>query len=509
MKQKIFRWILVLSVLYVSCSVVYAESMNLIYDGKSHTYSSKPIHLYIDGQEIVTTVMPPIQLNNNILVPAKEVFVTVGAEVEWRPLEQSVYIYNDDILIVLEINSYEAWVNGETKSLNVPAKLINDKVMIPLRFISESLGYTVTWSQSNYSVNIITPQNAGDESIDNSIEVDDSLNSGNSVENVESNEDLGGIMTEEQIPSQEESVLPEINIEPTINNEYISYDELTSTLMLKNIVGVSANQIVYEENPHTKQIIVDLNGDYSQSLPAESFIFQTGKVKQMDITQYNGQTRLILTTDTISALLVGEQEGQVMMQIVKPSEKYSKIVVLDAGHGAHDSGTSYAGIKEKDLNLLVSNELYRLLENDPSIKVYTTRDDDTFLELMERVTFSNEIEPDLFISMHVNSVVGNTAASGTETYYTVDYDTRNKTFATMVQEALVQEFGTRNRGVKTANFVVTRYTDAPAILIEIGFITNDSDRAMMTSSGFESRYAQAVYQCILNYYAQGLHLGKS
>lgn len=487
MKQKLLRWILVLNLLYISCPVVYAESMNLIYDGKSHPYSNETIHLYIDGQEVVTTVMPPIQLNNNILVPAKEVFATTGAEVEWRPLEQSVYIHNDEILIVLKINSYEAWVNGEIKQLNMPAKLINNKVMIPLRFISESLGYTVTWSQADYSAYIITKE--------------DDFNSSSDVLDNGIIEDTPAEDTIKNEPSDD----VEVNIGPNLCSDYILYNTLDNTLSLSEQLGIQTAQITYEENADTRQIIIDLNGDYSEYFTYGSFLIEDSLVKKIDIVQENWQTRMVITTSTISALIVEEKNGQIMMRVVKPSQKYDKIVVLDAGHGDHDPGTTYGGVKEKDINLAVSNELFKILESDPNIKVYATRKNDTFLELMERVAFSNEIEPDLFISMHVNSVNGNPAVSGTETYYTVDTDTRNKTFATMVQDALVQEFGTRNRGVKSNTFVVTRYTDAPAILIEIGFLTNESDRGMMLSNGFENRYAMTVYQSILNYYAQGLH----
>lgn len=505
MKQRLLRWILVLGMLHGSSSVVYAENMNLIYDGKSHAYSSKAIHVYIDGQEIVTTVMPPVQINNSILVPAREVFETMGASVEWRPSEQSVYIYNEEILIVLQINSYEAWVNGEIRSLYTPAKMINDKVMIPLRFISESLGYTVTWSQSDFSAYIEIPKKIVEDQNMGNYDKEDMDETENTVEDSENNlptdETIGDIPNFEPI----NPIIPDMNIGISFNNELVSYDDLSSTFTLGGEMGIQSSQITYEENPHTKQITINLNGDYSQYLEDRSFTVNGTRVKQVDIINQNGQTSIVITTHTISALIVTALNENVTMQVVKPSDKYSKIVVLDAGHGNQDSGTTYQGIKEKDINLRVSNELRNLLEADPMIKVYTIRDDDSFLELQERVQFSNEIEPDLYISMHVNSVVGNNSASGTETYYTVDPDTRNKTFATMVQEALVQEFGTRNRGVKTAKFVVIRDTDAPAILIEIGFLTNESDRIMMTSSGFESRYARTVYQCILNYYATGLH----
>lgn len=524
MKNRILKGILMLGVTCVLQSVVYAETMNLIYDGKEHTYSNKSIGLYIDGKEITTTVMPPIQFSGNVLVPAREVFSEMGAEVEWRALEQSVYVHNETTLIVLRMDSKEAWVNGEIKPLNMPAKLINDKVMIPIRFISEELGYSVEWSPSQYAIYIMTDgstsgpnQNIGASDVFNGVqdgqnetasnETTNGILNNSYVNNTISNISNTGVdNTGNEINSSMQ--LPTINSGLTdswLNSNFIHYQSQSETLTLDGIAGLTASQITCDENYHQKQLVIHLNGDYSSFLQAGSWMKQSGSISKLQVVHQNGETQIILTTSTIQALKVSEQDGQVALSVVKPSEKYDKIVVIDAGHGDHDPGTAWAGVQEKDVTLSVSNAIVSLLEADPTIKVYATREDDSFLELMERSDFSNQIDPDLFISVHVNSVENNTAASGTETYYTEKADTRNKTFATMVQEALVNEFGTRNRGVKTNTFVVTKYTNAPAILIEIGFVTNDADRAMMTSSDFESRYASTLYQCILNYYAQGLN----
>lgn len=489
MKKRLMKGMLLFVMICMSYTVVYAETMQLIYDGEAHLYYNDPIALYIDGKQIITTVMPPIQFDGAVVVPAREVFSMTGATIEWRPSEQSVYVHNETRLIVLKINSNEAWVDGETKYLDMPAKLINDKVMIPVRFISETLGYTVNWSQSERAIRIETT------SIDTNPDTPNDTNSDETDEN-----------ETPTIEDENDSSIDISQLDPWLYSEYIHYKSENETLVLSNIEGLDASQITVEENYHEKQIVIHLNNQYSSYLQAGTWEKATGAITKLQITHQALETQIILTTSTIQALIVEMQDNQIEMNVVKPSEKYNQIIVIDAGHGDHDSGTTYAGIKEKDLTLSISKAVVALLEADPNIKVYATREDDSFLQLMERTAFSNEIEPDLFVSLHINSVDKNAAASGTETYYTEKLDTRNKTFATMVQKALVNEFGTRDRGVKTNTFVVTRYTNAPAILIEIGFLTNENDRAMMTASDFTSRYARTLYQCILEYYVAGYHL---
>lgn len=489
MKNRLMKGMLLLVIICMSYTAVYAETMQLIYDGEAHLYYNDPITLYIDGKQIVTAVMPPIQFNGAVVVPAREIFSTTGAIIEWRPSEQSVYVHNETNLIVLKINSNEAWVNGEIKYLDMPAKLINDKVMIPVRFIGETLGYTVNWIQSERAIQIETISTDMDSEVSNDIYSDE--------------------IDENEIPlveDENDSPIDISQIDPWLYSEYIHYNSENETLMLSNIEGLDASQITVEENYHEKQIVIHLNNQYSSYLQAGIWEKTTGTITQLQISHQGLETQIILTTSTIQALTVKMQGNQIEMNVVKPSNKYDKIIVIDAGHGDHDPGTTYAGIKEKDLTLSISEAVVALLKADSSIKVYATREDDSFLQLMERTAFSNEIEPDLFVSIHINSVDNNSAASGTETYYTEKLDTRNKTFATIVQKALVSEFGTRDRGVKNNTFVVTRYTNAPAILIEIGFLTNENDRAMMIDSSFTDRYARTLYQCILEYYATGYHL---
>lgn len=552
MKLKWIKWLLVLEMLGMLSSSIHAENIQLTYDGKKHTYSEKPIHLYIDEQEIETKVMPPVRINGCTFVPAKEVFSYTGAEVEWRSEEKSIYIFKGNMLMVLKINQDSAWVNGENKKMDIPPKMINNKVMIPLRFVGETLGYQVSWHKEDSSVRILTGGLAAQENTD---EVDASdvfnwgedehasdnnteygnissnttnsansnigssseLSSGNPVgigENnsivigntVDSNSVVNPVFPEQTYPSQDpnNSIInidnPMVNV---FNSENINYLWGEGTFVLKEMDQLQAYQVTCNEDAYHKQIIIDLNKDYSSYLQEGYFPIGDSNIDSLQVIHQMGSTRLLINTSTIKAVVVSESEGMLQMRVVTPSEKYSKIVVVDAGHGGHDSGTTAKGYKEKDFNLALSQQLVSVLEGDPEIKVYATRQDDTFVELEERSNFANEINPDLFISIHINSTDSNPNASGTETYYTKKSDTRNKTFADIVQKTLVDEFGTRNRGVKSNTFVVTRCTDAPAILIEIGFLTNESDLNMMNSPDFTTRYASAVYRSILEYYNSG------
>ena len=169
-----------------------------------------------------------------------------------------------------------------------------------------------------------------------------------------------------------------------------------------------------------------------------------------------------------------------------------KTVVLDAGHGGADSGAVNpinGAIKEKDYTLnttLATSEYLR----SKGINVVLTRSNDTTLTLLQRSNISNSIDPDLFSSVHYNSF--NQVAKGTEVFY--NYRDRNggpsKTAATNVLNSILEGFEFTNRGIKTRTLndgvtdylSVLRNTNAPAILIECGFIDNDYDMGLLNTS---------------------------
>ncbi len=214
-------------------------------------------------------------------------------------------------------------------------------------------------------------------------------------------------------------------------------------------------------------------------------------------------------------------------------------IVVDAGHGGHDTGTiGPNGLMEKDLVLDVSLRLGRLLETRLGADVIYTRDDDTFIPLETRTAVANEHQADLFISVHANSSP-DPSARGVETYYlnfTSDPDAlevaarenavseksifelqdlvkkitlkekieESHELATDVQQSLYSGLAgkhstLRNRGVKKAPFVVLIGANMPSILAEISFVSNPTDAAKLETPEYRERIAESLYKGIANY----------
>ena len=211
----------------------------------------------------------------------------------------------------------------------------------------------------------------------------------------------------------------------------------------------------------------------------------------------NGTTKITVVTQKVYAYNFYESDGKISLQMVRPKEKYNQIVVLDAGHGGSDSGAVGNGLTEKGINYKQAMALYKLLEADSQIKVYMTRETDVYPTLQFRTALANDIEADLFVSIHNNSA--SASIRGSETlYFPSTTDTRGKQVAQIVQNALVNKCGMINRGIKArSDLYVLRTSNMPAILIETGFISNSAEAALLNSTAFTNKWAQAIYESIV------------
>ncbi len=214
-------------------------------------------------------------------------------------------------------------------------------------------------------------------------------------------------------------------------------------------------------------------------------------------------------------------------------------IVIDAGHGGHDTGTiGPKGLLEKDLVLDVSLRLGRLLQNKMGADVVYTRDDDTFIPLETRTAIANQQQADLFISVHANSSQ-DPSARGVETYYlnfnpspdALEVAARenavseksvhelgdlvkkialkekveeSREFAADVQRSLYQglagkEATLRNRGVKKAPFIVLIGANMPSILAEISFVSNPGDERKLQTPEYRQKIAESLYKGVARY----------
>jgi N-acetylmuramoyl-L-alanine amidase len=215
-------------------------------------------------------------------------------------------------------------------------------------------------------------------------------------------------------------------------------------------------------------------------------------------------------------------------------------IVIDAGHGGHDTGTAGAGgLLEKDVVLDVAKRMGALIESRMGAEVVYTRSDDTFIALESRTQTANEHRADLFLSIHANSSPTE-SASGVETYYLSfttskealevaarenassqkgvyelkdllqkialqDKVDESREFAAKVQQALLSTSGRPHRpldrGVKKAPFVVLIGASMPSVLAEIGFLSNPKDEALFMKPDFRQRVAERLYKGLAQYAA--------
>ncbi len=220
-------------------------------------------------------------------------------------------------------------------------------------------------------------------------------------------------------------------------------------------------------------------------------------------------------------------------------EKKGKVfkIVLDPGHGGDDPGAiGPSGLKEKDVVLAVAKELASLLEKEPGIEVHLTREKDLFLYLYGRTEMANQIGGNIFISIHANAAPSR-KATGVETFVNSmyvegkgaelvaarenapsrsedtsweaaailwdmvqnKYKSESNDLAHSIQKRLSEATGLEDRGVKKAPFSVLRGAAMPAVLVEIGFISNPWEESELKKDDFRKKIAQGILDGLKDY----------
>lgn len=203
-------------------------------------------------------------------------------------------------------------------------------------------------------------------------------------------------------------------------------------------------------------------------------------------------------TSTASWMNPGKSSPEVPVSGARADGKFT--VVVDAGHGGKDVGANRAGIYEKDMTLAVATKLKRALEAK-GVHVVMTRSSDMFLELSQITGITNKVRPDAFVSVHINSSVKPTL-TGIETYY---YKPQSLPLAKSVHKQMMARVsGSPDNGVRKAMYYVIHHTEVPAILCEIGYISNESERNAMLTDTRQSATAEAISTGVVQFLNQRL-----
>lgn len=214
----------------------------------------------------------------------------------------------------------------------------------------------------------------------------------------------------------------------------------------------------------------------------------------------------------------------VLSPLLRPLDSLRQVgyqrVVLDAGHGGNDPGAQGpTGSVEKDLALTVTLGITKLLE-EAGVDVYLTRRADSTLSLSNRVVRTREAGGDLFVSLHFNSSA-NPDAQGSETFVLTagghastsqqpggsypaaveanEFDGANALLGFLIQQRLLEQTGSQDRGLRRARFYVLREAVTPAVLVEAGFLTNLDEEARVLDPAFQARMIRGIADGILDY----------
>lgn len=452
-----------------SKSMNFTPALSIKYIGNYTAYTRTQVSVNANGKTVETD-MPGILEDNSTLIPAKATFNSIyGLGVTYSYKNSTVTVTRGDTTIVTKVNSKIATVNGTNKTMPVATRLITlvstgvNYVMVPGEFICEELGLNYKYEKG---VSYITTSNT-------------STNTGTGSTS---------------------------GTTATPGSDLDDDDNFVATITMTRPTDVSKGNITCTDDYNNKKLIITMPGNQTTYYKNNKPTLPSGVTMSTSYSSGTNKTTITFTTTSINGFRVKEDSNYIYIMNGKPTEVFKNVIVLDAGHGGSDSGAVGSGYYEKDFTLSIVLAAKALFDANSDYKVYYTRTTDVYPSLSERYKLANNVDADMFISVHINSA-GSTA-TGTETLYNPD---RNKVsssglscyqLATITHKYVLASTGLRNRGLKQRctrlgnGLAVLNNNNGAATLTEIGFISNPTEAKTMAAN--LSNYGSAVYNAVLN-----------
>ncbi len=464
-------------------SVIQTNAFTIVYDGKTEDYPWDPIVLVVDGNTVETEEMPPIILNGRTMVPAREFFEQLGATVNWDNDSQKVIIEYNGEKIILKINSRTVYIGSNSASISPsdPApKIINNKTMIPVRFVAEEFGFDVQWVNDTRTVRITSPDT-------------DEVRLTNVTLSTEGDTDCVFVQLDEfvnpnvfKMEEPDRIVIDVYGARATIKDGGIEQS------------GSAVKGIRYSQHDDRFRVVADLKAEAD---------FEVLKLKNgVEISIIKTGDEIVPDDDNDNENTPPEEEitedNDINMDASIDNSDGKITIILDPGHGGTDPGATYPvgvknpTVKEKDITLDVALRVKGQLEA-AGIRVIMTRKDDVYPTLKERVEMANNSSADLYVSIHVNAMDNKDEIDGAQVYYHKDSEFGKK-LAKYVYESIIEHTNLTRRGIQDgSSLYVLKNTKMPAILTEGGFITNENDRDYINSEKGRKEMADAISEGIL------------
>lgn len=648
----------------LGATTVYGEQVNmdLFYNGKHHAYAAKEVKIEIDGKAMVPKDMPAVIIDGRTMLPMRQIAQELGCEVNWNEAAKQIYVMRGSDIIVFTVDSKTGYENGKEFTMDVPATIVNDRTMLPVRALADALHLNIKWDDPNRIVSIqsgdtvvkdepkapesgqitagtltgiqtpsakdadqtftiqadapieryektfvddqkivldfygaksslpgeitktnsdivtgirtATHENNGDSftrvvfdlSGKKDYEVTQSADKKNitisfgktTVDKISAvhsqNKDIitiGGTgsfgasvaMTADPqkiivtIPNCQSNLNDKINtadlqyvldgkvdtskgntvelvlaVEDLVQYSYreetqnlileiypttlknMRYDKNANVLFLDKKDKIDTGSVKMEDHYLDGYFDVTLPGDYESDYGYGTYDVKGTVVENIEVSTKGGNTTFRFKQNRISAYEVTDEGDSYAIRVKNPKEVYDKVLLLDAGHGGKDPGTSGNGMQEKNLTLTIAQKIEQELQGS-GIKVYMTRDSDVYPENSTRAQTANDIA-DLMVSIHINS--GPETANGTESLYQVhanDSSSRltSKQLAEILQASMISGTGNTNRGVKLrTDLLILNRTTVPSAIVEVIFITNTGDALKISNPAYQDQVAQAI-----------------
>ena len=486
--RRVMSFLLAMFVSITVLGTTKARASNEIYyDGAWHTYTGNFFQLKLDN-ELLKCEVPPIVFNDYSVVPARDVFEKLGAEVVWNGQREQVIINYKTTNIILYINNKMAYKNGRADLMPIAPKIINGKTMIPVRYVSESIGFDVGFDSKTDTISIQTGK--------------------------------------KQVETPKPTPTPELTV--TLN----SYKCNVSEKGVSAVFTLSQKDVKYSAFALTApdRIVVDITnakmGASIRNQELESEIVTAVRIGQQtealrivfdlpESQKYNvtlsGKTLKVVIGDGAEDVKTDleppdatEPEEELPVIEIEPSRS----ITIDPGHGGSDPGACFIEEdgtiwKETDINLAISLKVRDILKKH-GVRVVMTRTTEKDVVRKTRPELANSEKTALFISIHTNSVAENDVANGIETWGSLESSrplagVTDKSFAENVQKAVIKKTSAHDRGIKdSVDLTVLKYSVMPSVLVEVGFITNQTERENLFSESYRNKLAQGIAQGILD-----------
>ena len=499
------------------------------------------VNLVINGKPIKTDV-PAQLIGGRTMVPARAVFETLAARVDWDGATRTVTVAYLSHSISVRIGSHTATVDGCSVALDVGPIIVNDRTLVPLRFIAEAIGATVGWLPDSRTATVelrptvdgitweegpghgtlhidatgaiepnVCRQTAPDRIV---VDIPGALLSlpapvaaepDQNVTGLTAVADATGVHVTLGLTGPANYALVKRDAGADIEVGYrigeVTYQSGSSETVLVRISGPTAyrrmeltapNRLVLDFDLATLTAPVNLTVDsqYIRSIRAAQFSLDPAVARV--VIEFRGDAMPVGIKSTAEGL-----ELTVSPQYA--AAVAGRTIYIDPGHGGSDPGAiGVSGTHESDVNLDTAKRLQSLLAAAGANAVLT-RSGDYDVGLYDRPEMANAANADLFISLH-NNWYESASVAGTQVYYYVT-NPDSKSLAATVHDALIAELGRPDRGVLTANFAVIRVAQMPSILVESAFLSNPEEDGLLRTPEFRQEIAQAVYDGIVAYYS--------